>query len=120
VLAAVAWYLQPVKRDMAAVARIDRAVREGCDKNNLGRVNIIGADLADFSAQSAALYAEKMRRAVGYRCHYMSLGYIERDPQRAVKRLYDLDAEFFITLPIDELPAAGTDSFDRVSRSVAQ
>jgi Dolichyl-phosphate-mannose-protein mannosyltransferase len=116
----VLWYLQPVKRDTAAVARIDRAVREGCDKNNVGRVNIIGADLADFSAQSAAFYAEKMRRAVGYRCRYTSLGYIERDPQRAIKRLYDLDAEFFITLPLDELPAAGTDPFDRVSTPVAE
>jgi hypothetical protein len=114
------WYLQPVKRETAAVARMERAVREGCDKNNRGRVNVIGADLPDFSAQSAAFYAEKMRRAVGYRCHFTSLGYIERDPQRAIKRLYELDAEFFVTLPVDELPAAGTDPFDRVSRSVAE
>jgi hypothetical protein len=114
------WYLQPVKRDTAAVARMERAVREGCDKTSLGRVNVIGADLADFSATSAAFYAEKMRRAVGYRCHYTSLGYIERDPQRAIKRLYELDAEFFVTLPVDALPAAGTDPFDRVSRSVAE
>jgi 4-amino-4-deoxy-L-arabinose transferase-like glycosyltransferase len=114
------WYLQPVKRDTAAVARIERAVREACDKNSVSRVNIIGADLADFSAQSAAFYAEKMRRTVGYRCSYTSLGYIERDPQRAIRRIYELDTEFFVTLSVHELPAAGTDPFDRVSRSVAE
>ena len=109
-----------MRRDTAAVARIERAVREACDKNSVGRVNVIGADLADFSAQSADFYAEKMRRAVGYRCHYTSLGYLERDPQRAIKTLYELDAEFFVTLPVDELPAAGSDPFDRVSRAVAE
>src|SRR5262249_27177770 len=113
-------YLQPLKGDAAGVARIERAVREGCDKNKPGRVSIIGADLANFSLASASFYVEKMRRTLGYRCNFMSLGYIETDPQRAIKRLNELDAEFFVTLPLDELPAAGTDSFDRVSRSVAE
>src|SRR5262249_12087614 len=107
-------------RDFAAMARMARAVREACDKNHPERLNIIGADLVDFSAPSAWFYAEKMRRTEGYRCNYTSLGYLESDPQRGIARLYDLNAEFFVTLPLEELPAPGTDSFDRVSRSVAE
>src|SRR5262249_41180541 len=64
------WYLQAPQRDFAAMARMARAVEESCDRNRPGRVEVIGADLADFSAPSAWFYAEKMRRTVGYRCEY--------------------------------------------------
>jgi len=114
------WYLQTPHMDFAAMARMTRAVSETCESNRAGRVEVIGADLVDFSATSALFYAEKMRRTAGYRCNYSSLGYLEREPQRAIRRLYDLDADFFATLPLDELPASGTDRFDRVSRSVAE
>jgi hypothetical protein len=76
--------------------------------------------LADFSAPSAWFYAEKMRRTAGYRCNYTSLGYLESDPQRAIGRLYGLDAEYFVTLPLGNLPPSGTDPFDRVSHAVAE
>ena len=118
--ASALWYLQPPQRDFAAMARMARAVHETCDKNHPERVNVIGAELADFSAPSAWFYAEKMRRTAGYRCDYTSLGYLESDPQRAIRRLYDLDVEFFVTLPLNELPPSGTDRFDRVSHSVAE
>ena len=114
------WYLQPPQRDFAAMARMARAIREACDKKHLERINVIGAELADFSAPSAWFYAEKMRRAAGYRCDYTSLGYLESDPQRAIKRLYDLNVDFLVTLPLAELPGPGADRFDRVSRSVAE
>jgi hypothetical protein len=114
------WYLQVPHRDFAAMARMARAVDESCDRDRAGRIAVIGADLVDFSAPSAWLYAEKMRRTGGYRCNYTSLGYLESDPQRAIRRLYDIDADFFVTLPLDELPAPGTDRFDRVSRPVAE
>ena len=55
-----------------------RAVRESCDKSRAGCLNVIGAELADFNSVSALFYAEKMRRAVGYRCEYTSLGYLEQ------------------------------------------
>src|SRR5262249_48533740 len=109
------WYLQTPQSDSAGMARMTRAVRETCEGNRAGRVNVIGADLTDFSAGSAGFYAEKMRRMEGYRCNYASLGYLESEPQRAIKNLYDSGADFFVTLPPGQLPAAGTDPFDRVS-----
>ncbi|MBV8752191.1 MAG: glycosyltransferase family 39 protein [Hyphomicrobiales bacterium] len=114
------WYLQAPHSDFAAMARMARAVAETCDRSRLGRIEVIGADLVDFSAPSAWLYAEKMRRNVGYRCEYTSLGYLESDPQRAIKRLYDINADYFVTLPLSELPATGTNPFDRVSKPVAE
>jgi Dolichyl-phosphate-mannose-protein mannosyltransferase len=113
-------YLQAPQNDSAAMMRMARAVRETCDTNHAGRLNVIGAELADFSAPSAWFYAEKMRRTAGYRCNYTSLGYLEGDPKRAIRRLYEVDADFLVTLPLSELPAPGTDQFDRVSRSVAE
>lgn len=114
------WYLQAPRGDVAGIARITRAVAETCERQRAAGIEVIGADLAEFSAPSAWLYAEKMRRTVGYRCDYTSLGYLESDPQRAIRRLYDIDADFFVTLPLGELPASGTDRFDRVSRPVAE
>lgn len=113
-------YLQAPQNNSAAMARMARAVRDVCDKSRAGRLNIIGAELADFNVPSADFYAEKMRRAVGYRCDYGSLGYLEGDPQRAIRRLYELNADFFVTLPLDELPRPGTDPLDRISRPVAE
>src|SRR5207244_7308992 len=110
-------YLQVPRDDTAAMQRMSRAVREGCDR--AGGTSIIGAELADFNAGSALFYAEKMRRTVGYRCEYISLGYLEGDPQRAIKAVKDSNADFFITLPLGNLPARGTDRLDRVSRTVA-
>jgi hypothetical protein len=111
-------YLQVPRYDTAAVERMSRAVREGCDRPD--GISVIGADLSDFSAGSALLYAEKMRRTLGYRCAYASLGYLEGDVTRAIKKVYTSGAEFFITLPFNSLPAAGTNPIDRVSRSVAE
>jgi hypothetical protein len=45
---------------------------------------------------------------------------LESDPQRAIKNIYASGADFFITLPLSDLPAAGTDQIDRVSRSIAE
>jgi Dolichyl-phosphate-mannose-protein mannosyltransferase len=117
---AALWYLQAPQTNSATTARMARAVRAVCEKARMGRVNVIGADLADFNANSAQFYAEKMRRMAGYRCDYISLGYLESDPKRAIRTLYDTNADFFVTLPLNELPPPGTDRFDRVSRSVAQ
>src|SRR5262249_1852710 len=114
------WYLQAPRSDSAGRVRMERAVRETCDKKHAGRLNIIGADLPEFNAPTAWFYAEKMRRAVGYRCDYTSLGYLEGDPKRAIGRLYELNVDFLVTLPLNELPAPGADRFDRVSRPVAE
>ena len=42
------------------------------------------------------------------------------DKKRAIKAVEDSHADFFITLPLSNLPAPGTNPIDRVSRSAAE
>jgi hypothetical protein len=109
-------YLHPVANDDRSVERLARAVQEGCDRNNATRVNVIGAEYPDFNTVSASFYAEKMRRAVGYRCHYDSLGYAQKDLGEALRKLSRMDPEFIITLPRSELI---DDTFNHLSGPVA-
>jgi hypothetical protein len=109
-------YLHPVGNDDRSVERLARAVREGCDRNNATRVNVIGAEYPDFNTVSASFYAEKMRRAAGYRCHYGSLGYAQKDIDEALRKLSKIDPDFVITLPRSELI---DDMFNHLSGPVA-
>jgi hypothetical protein len=110
-------YLQAPTVDPAAMARMAQAVQEGCDASRADHVNIIGAELADFSAVSAWFYAEKMYRTLGYRCNFTSLGYPQTDLSRAIKRIYDVDPDFVVTLPLAELP---DDEFNHASKPIAE
>jgi hypothetical protein len=112
-------WLQAPLVDLHAIERLTRAVHVTCDKSRAGHLSIIGADLLNFSSVSAWLYAEKMQGELGYRCNYTSLGYAEKDVNRAINRLYDADADYFVTLPLDKLPPPEADVFNRVARPVA-
>jgi hypothetical protein len=109
-------YLQAPRAQPTSVERMTRAVREGCDPRHPDRVNIIGAELPDFSAVSAWFYAEKLYRTLGYRCNFTSLGYPQTDLSHAIKRIYDIDPDFIVTLPIVELR---DDEFNHASKATA-
>lgn len=110
-------YLQPPRDELASVERMTRAVREGCDPRHPDRLNIIGAELPDFSAVSAWFYAEKLYRIRGYRCRYTSLGFAKSDVKFSIKRIYEIDPEFIVTLPLDELR---DNAFNHLSRPIAE
>ncbi len=110
-------YLQAPRAEPASIERMTRAVREGCDPDHPDRLNIIGAELPDFSAVSAWFYAEKLYRRRGYRCRFTSLGYAQSDVSVAIKRIYDIDPDFIVTLPLEQLH---DDPFNRLSRPIAQ
>ncbi len=110
-------YLQAPRTEPASIERMTRAVREGCDPRRPDHLNIIGAELRDFSAVSAWFYAEKLYPTLGYRCHYTSLGYAQSDVSPAIKRIYDINPDFIVTLPRDELH---DDPFNHLSRPIAE
>jgi hypothetical protein len=110
-------YLTAPQSQPASIARMTEAVREGCDPHHPNLVNIIGAELSDFSAVSAWFYAEKLYSTLGYRCNYTSLGYPQQDLSSAVKRIYEVDPDFIVTLPLAELR---DDEFNRASKPVAE
>lgn len=113
-------WLRPYRVEPASVARFERAVRLSCDPRRLNRYAIIGVEMPDFNANSAAFFSEKQKGALGYRCPYTSLGYAERDVDRAVKRIYALDSDYFVTLPADRIPADPTDALNQVAKPVAE
>jgi hypothetical protein len=110
-------YLQAPQAEPASIERMTRAVREGCDPRHPDRLNIIGAELPDFSAVSAWFYAEKLYRTLGYRCNYTSLGYAQSDVNTAIKRIYEIDPDFIVTLPLEQLH---DDPFNHLSRPIAE
>ena len=62
-----------------------------------------------------------MRGEVGFSCNYTSLGYASNDVKRAIKTIYDLDADFFGHRPQrTNLPVPESDPLNRVSRPVAE
>jgi hypothetical protein len=113
-------WLRPYRFEPASVVRFERAVRLSCDPKRAMRYNVVGVELPDFNANSAAFYAEKQKGELGYRCLYTSLGYAERDVERALKRLYDMDADHFVTLPPEQIPADPKDVLNQVSKPVAE
>jgi Dolichyl-phosphate-mannose-protein mannosyltransferase len=110
-------YLTAPRSQPASIERMTEAVREGCDPHHPDRVNIIGAELSDFSAVSAWFFAEKLYSTLGYRCTYTSLGYPQRDLSSAIKRIYEVDPDFIVTLPLAELR---DDEFNHASKPVAE
>jgi Dolichyl-phosphate-mannose-protein mannosyltransferase len=113
-------YVQRPINDFAGIQRLSRAVHETCDKNRAPHVSIIGAELPTFNAVSAWFYAEKMRGDVGFACSYSSLGYAYRDINLSIKLIYDADADYLATLPLDQLPAPERSPFNRVTKPVAK
>jgi hypothetical protein len=110
-------YLTAPRTQPASIERMTEAVREGCDPHHPERANIIGAELSDFSAVSAWFYAEKLYSTLGYRCNYTSLGYPQQDLNSAIKRIYEVDPDFIVTLPLAELH---DDEFNHASKPVAE
>jgi hypothetical protein len=113
-------YVERPANDRASIERMSRAVHESCSKARARHYSIIGAELPDFNAVTAWFYAEKMQGEVGFSCEYTSLGYANNDVQRAIKILYDTDADYLVTLHLDKLPAPESDPLNRVSRPVAE
>jgi hypothetical protein len=63
-----------------------------------GRYNIVGVEEPWFNANSAAFFAAKNRLDTGVRSYYTSLGYAEKSPLAAMRRVDTLQTHYLITL----------------------
>jgi hypothetical protein len=116
-------YVQPPEIQQFSKERLIRAVRESCDRTQIIHPTLFGTELPDFGASSASFYAEKQRVAVGYRCRYISFilwGWGETDLKRAITHLQQSDIEFFVTLPLDQIPSDPNDPVNSVARPAAE
>jgi hypothetical protein len=114
-------WLTPYKVEPGSIERLARAVRLSCDPH-FSRYSFVGVELPDFNPNSAAFFSQKQKREKerGFACGYTFIGYAETDPARGVKRIYDHDAEFFVTLRTDQIPTDPADGLNRIARPVAE
>ncbi|WP_176454764.1 glycosyltransferase family 39 protein [Tardiphaga sp. OK246] len=112
-------WLKSYRIETASVDRLSKAVALTCDHSRPPRYNIVGVELPDFNANSAAFYGEKLRPRGPYECYYTSLGYAEKNVDTAIKRIADLNAQYFITLPHALIPSVETNFLNIVDRPAA-
>jgi hypothetical protein len=105
VLANQSPWLNPIVTDAAAHKELSDAVRR---TSIFPGYNIVAVEEPWLNANSAAFFAAKNRLDTGIRSYYTSLGYAEKDPSVAMKRIEDFATRFVITL--DE-PAQSTPNF---------
>jgi hypothetical protein len=105
VLANQSPWLNPIGTDATAHRELSDAVRR---TSIFPGYNIIAVEEPWLNANSAAFFAAKNRLDTGIRSYYTSLGYAEKDPAVAMKRIEDFATRFVITL--DE-PAQSTPNF---------
>jgi hypothetical protein len=113
-------WLKPYRVEPASVARFDRAVRLSCDPKRPLRYTIVGVEMPDFNANSAAFFSEKQKGVLGYRCYYTSLNYAATDVQWELKRMDIIDVDHFVTLPADQIPVDPKDVLNKVAKPVAE
>jgi Dolichyl-phosphate-mannose-protein mannosyltransferase len=105
-------------------------VRQTCNAQSAGRINMVGVDYPWLNANVLEMYAAEEFRFSGRACYYTPLGYAEQNPAKAWQRLRDFKPPYFIALdytnPANQLPTAQAetinpkDAFNAVDRAVFQ
>jgi len=95
-----------------------------CSKEEKERYNIIGVELPELNANSAEYFSAKQLLKQNFRCYYTSLGYAEKDPEKAWQRLLDLNINYFVTLqpslnfkPADPFNQVNLPILDKIQKS---
>jgi hypothetical protein len=112
------WLLRPDPDESQAreVEGLVEVTSEGGGTAN--KYCIIGVEVPWFNANSFSFFAEKQHLRTGYRCWYTSLGYLEQDVERAMRRIDEFKTVYLVTRESDA--PLGDERFNRVSRAVLQ
>ena len=92
------------------------ALPRGAEKE---RYNIIGLELPWFNANSASYFSVKQLLTQNFYCYYTSLGYAEKDIEKAWQRLFDVNINYFATLQ-PSLQPKPADPFNQVSLPILE
>ena len=112
------WVL-PIQRGKEKKNELARIVELTCTQDQAHRYSITGVELPWLNANSMSFYAAKWKQDTNMQCHNTSLGYAEKDPVRAWKRLNDLNIAYFISLEETALPKP-PNVLNEVSLSILQ
>ena len=89
-------WLIPLQANSSQYEELSRVVRFTSDGGD--RYNIVGVQEPWLNDNSAAFFAAKERLNSGIRNYYTSLGYAEKDPVAAMRRIEELRMYYLITL----------------------
>jgi hypothetical protein len=89
-------WLIPLQANSSEYDELSRVVRFTSDVGD--RYNIVGVQKPWLNDNSAAFFAAKERLMSGIRNYYTSLGYAEKDPNAAMRRIEELRTYYLITL----------------------
>lgn len=95
----LSYWLYPIDRSSTNKQLLSKLVDTTCkNETEKDRYNIIGLELPWFNANSASYFSAQQQLKKGFHCYYTSLGYAEKDMDKAWVRLFDLNANYFATL----------------------
>ncbi|GBO52271.1 hypothetical protein APA_5361 [Pseudanabaena sp. lw0831] len=95
----LSYWLYPIDRSSTNKQLLSKLVDTTCkNETEKDRYNIIGLELPWFNANSASYFSAQQQLKKEFRCYYTSLGYAEKDMDRAWARLFDLNINYFATL----------------------
>jgi len=124
----VSYPIASLDRDSAFANALDGLISRTCVTGSASRINMVGGDYPWFNANTLEMIAFERHAESGRRCYYTSLGYAEKDPWAAWKRVRDFHPPFYISidygnqrnpLPADRAVAvARADAFNRVDVAI--
>lgn len=107
---------------------LDDVVDQTCTTESAGKINMVGADHPWFNHNTIEMLAFQRYAESGRRCYYTALGYAEKDPEVAWKRLRKFGSPYYISIDYgnrtNPLPEAQrslltpSDPFNRVNTNV--
>jgi hypothetical protein len=90
--------LQVPERSDRLSSTLRDIVRATCTAQSAGRINMVGVDYPWLNANVLEMYAAEQFRFSGRSCYYTPLGYAQRDPEAAWKRVEDFKPPYFIDI----------------------
>ena len=98
----ISYWVSPVQRNKDKMDELSKIVRLTC--RNAQGYRVAGIELPWLNANSLSFYASKWKQDSKLPCYYTSLGYAEKDPEKAWKRVNDVNIQYFISLEETALP----------------
>jgi hypothetical protein len=96
---------------------LTEVIHTTCNTKEQGKYNIIGLELPQFNANSASYFSAQQLLTQSFHCYYTSLGYAEKNPEKAWKKLLDMNINYFVTLKQSSQPKS-VDFLNKVSSSI--
>jgi len=112
-------WLNPIDTSDHKKQLLIKVVDATCSQAEKERYNIIGLELPWFNANSASYFSVKQLLTQNFYCYYTSLGYAEKDIEKAWQRLFDVNINYFATLH-PSLQPKPADPFNQVSLPILE